>query len=95
MFGLLCDICPKRTSLESNDKLEVKIWDDVVPVYDCGKAASTWIRSCLGISAKLVVKPDEHVRSVTRNLPSPNELKYQPQVCHKKLKIIMKISVFR
>ena len=80
MFDLLP---PKRNSLESNDKLEVNIWDDVVPAYDCGKTASTWISSCLGISAKLVVKPDEYVRSVTRNLPSPNELVYQPQVCHK------------
>ncbi|CAG8499366.1 11140_t:CDS:2, partial [Paraglomus occultum] len=69
-----------KTSLESNDKLEVKIWNDVVPVYDCGKEASTWISSFLGTSATLVVKPDEHVRSITKNLPSPNELAYRPQV---------------
>ena len=34
--------------------LDVRVWDDVMPAYDCGSAAAAWFARFLGVSCRLV-----------------------------------------
>lgn len=33
---------------------DVRVWDDIVPAYDCGSVAAAWFSRCLGVSCRLV-----------------------------------------
>lgn len=58
----------------SNEKLQVKIWDDTVEANIVNVNINKWFSGFIGIKCKLVYMPDEAKRSVSKDFARKNEI---------------------
>jgi uncharacterized protein len=54
----------RPTFLESETKIKVTVWDDVVDAYEVSLEATNWFTKLLGFGVQLVYMPDESERKV-------------------------------